>query len=182
MRVMQTCVFLVFMLFIGLPSWKGENGWGYALRSVGFLLCASGIFSVWKGWFEYPPQPRTRPIIHVWNHDGVTAVCADEDYQLASRQNDRRILILGQRRIPNPDLIAYFSNDSQKEKDLYDFFTGSMQNYEDLVKRCQVQESKLFIPRNMHPSKAFYRTPTNLHAIYHLVFGYDCYQAMRDSQ
>jgi len=89
---------------------------------------------------RYVVKYESRPIVHVWEHDGITRVMPDIDFELWHQLQERTKLV----GIHNP----YSRTDSEikilfsDKPDNTHMYTGTMEQYERFVRGCQVRKSE----------------------------------------
>lgn len=89
-----------------------------------------------------------RPVVRVWSWNKIFAICAEADYQLWQEQHERAIRagIEPEGLRPAPRCTAFFTNDSDEKTMLGDLQTGTLRDFDMLVKNCRVERSELFVP------------------------------------
>lgn len=132
------------------------------------VVIASGFFA--DRIVGEPPAPR--PIIHVWTRNGVTAVCADTDYQIAAAEWERLTEAFWTIPCPQPRLVAYFTDDEVLKGVLGLYGTGTMADYENIAKECSVRKSEIFIWKSPKFESVHSRSfPLDLSTLKELIFG-----------
>jgi hypothetical protein len=123
-------------------------------------------------------EENKRPIIRIWTLNDLTGVCAEEDWGLDRLASERWLVgypNLTLFRRPIVPLTAFFSDEQPIVNSLGDFCTGSMADYENLIKGCRKERTEMFIPVGFESGRireCGFR-PVTLKAAYRLVHGPD---------
>lgn len=167
-RVNRVLAFIFFLVLSGLLFYLAE----YFRKSVKWL----------------PQEPDQRPVVRVWTHNGVTAVCTEEDYQLWWAQNERY------RRVtetmfppishilekPAPTFTMFFSDrtlvpDSWKQEGKSvnpdDWRTGDNSELSKLIMECRAEKTELFVPQSSYQWLHCETKPISLMTAWKLVHG-----------
>lgn len=93
---------------------------------------------------------NTKPHVHAWEHNGITMLCADEDFNIGIQSRDRDYVANPIRRelgnlLPTPNTCMLFSENPAVLKD----FKDRIFPVDDLLKvteGCTLIESKMRVP------------------------------------
>lgn len=111
-------------------------GLGIGLIVVGFIFLFATFVAQTK-------TVQLRPIVHVWEHNGITRVMPSIDFELWHQMQERNKLA----GIHNP----YLRTDSEikilfsDKPDNTHMYTGTMEQYERFVRGCQIRKSEMQI-------------------------------------
>ncbi len=82
--------------------------------------------------------------------NGVIAISAEVDYQIAKAYYHPRAVLVGyesKSSIPGPLFCLFFTDSEQRRQELGSLYTGSIADCESLIADCVVRSGEFFIPK-----------------------------------
>lgn len=121
--------------FLGIGAKQEES----LLATVCFCtLIIAGFALLVKAVCVENRESASRPIVHVWEHNGVTRVIPHIDWELWHQVHERLVLaeMEEEEKRPDPRIVMSFSDARRVGQ------TGSMDDYRKFVENCRVEKSE----------------------------------------
>ncbi len=104
-----------------------------------------------------------RPNVRRCTANGVVAIAAEVDYQIAKAYFHPRAVLVGHEprtSTPSPLFCLFFTDSEQRRSELGSLYTGSLEDCRSLIADCDVKEGDFFIPKfDTYPRRRYIPVP-----------------------